>query len=230
MADECLICGAELEYLPQEVRMTCALCGKEEMTPCRCANGHYVCNECHMEGLSSFFSVCLRSTSCDPVAILEELMALPFCHMHGPEHHVLAGASLLTACRNAGAEIDLPAALQQMHQRGKQVPGGICGLWGSCGAGISTGICVSILSGATPLSAESWGLANRMTAAALEKIGSVGGPRCCKRDSYLALLAAVPFLAEHFGICLQPHTPVCSRSAQNNQCLQGSCPFFAAGA
>lgn len=37
-----------------------------------------------------------------------------------------------------------------------------------------------------------------MTAGALRAIGEIGGPRCCKRDSYLSVLAAVPYVA--FGI------------------------------
>lgn len=28
------------------------------------------------------------------------------CHMHGPEHHVMVGAALLTAYKNAGGAID----------------------------------------------------------------------------------------------------------------------------
>lgn len=29
------------------------------------------------------------------------------CHMHGPEHHIMVGAALLTAYKNAGGDIDL---------------------------------------------------------------------------------------------------------------------------
>ena len=60
----------------------------------------------------------------------ETMMALPFCHMHGPEHHVMVGAALLTAYKNAGGDIDLPDALGEMMRRGKSVPGGACGFWG----------------------------------------------------------------------------------------------------
>ena len=87
-----------------------------------------------------------------------------------------------------------------MMHRGKTVPGGACGFWGACGAGISAGMFISIISGSTPLAVEPWGLANRMTSRALEAIGAVGGPRCCKRDSYLSILAAVEYVKEHFGV------------------------------
>jgi len=223
--EECLICKAPLEYLEREEPMECAICGKKEPSRTRCTAGHYVCSECHTAGIDSIMGVCLAETSRDPIVIMEKLMSLPFCHMHGPEHHTMVGAALLTAYRNAGGELELESALREMRARGKQVPGGACGFWGACGAGVSTGIFFSIVNGTTPLSGETWALGNQMTSAALGAIGSVGGPRCCKRDSYLAVLAAVDFTAKHLGVQMEKHTPTCSRSAQNNQCLGSRCPF-----
>ncbi|MBQ5390561.1 MAG: alanine:cation symporter family protein, partial [Clostridia bacterium] len=55
------------------------------------------------------------------------------------------GAALLAAYKNSGGEVDLENALMEMYNRGKQVPGGICGLWGSCGAAVSSGIFISII-------------------------------------------------------------------------------------
>ena len=71
-------------------------------------------------------------------------MSMSFCHMHGPEHHIMVGAALLTAYKNAGGNIDLNKALLEMYSRGKDVPGGVCGFWGACGAAISTGMYMSI--------------------------------------------------------------------------------------
>jgi hypothetical protein len=88
---------------------------------------------------------------------------------------------------------------------------------------------VSIVLGATPLATEAWGLANRMTARALAAIGAVGGPRCCKRDSYLAVREAVPFAAECMGVRMELGEIVCTRSAQNSQCIGRRCPFSGAG-
>ena len=225
MNEECLICGAPLEYLREDVEMECAVCHKKERSRTRCVNGHYVCSACHTAGMDSMFGVCLSEQSKDPIRILNRLMALPFCHMHGPEHHVLVGAALLTAYRNAGGRVDLPKALTEIKKRGQDVPGGACGFWGACGAGISAGIFVSVISGSTPLAEEPFGLANRMTARALEAIGAVGGPRCCKRDSYLSVLAAIDFVQEHFGVEMQKSEIVCGYSAQNNQCIGSRCPF-----
>ena len=122
-------------------------------------------------------------------------------------------------------EIDLHTALIEMMNRGKSVPGGACGFWGACGAGISAGMFVSIISKSTPLTAEPFGLSNLMTSKALEQIGTIGGPRCCKRDSFLSILAAVDFVREHFGIEMERQEIICDYSAQNNQCIGIRCPF-----
>ena len=225
MKEECLICQAPLVYLEADELMECAICHRRERSKTRCINGHYVCNECHMSGLDSIIGLCLKETSRDPVEIIEKMMALPFCHMHGPEHHVMVGASLLTAYRNAGGELDLEPALTEMLNRGKSVPGGACGFWGACGAGISSGMFVSIISKSTPLAEEPFALSHRMTAKSLGAIGGIGGPRCCKRDSYLSLLSAVDFVRENFGVQMEKADIVCSRSAQNNQCIGKRCPF-----
>ena len=227
MNEECVICKAPLEYLNEDIPMECALCHKQERSKTRCVNGHYVCNECHTRGIDSIFGLCLSENSKDPIEIINKMMALPFCHMHGPEHHIMVGAALLTAYKNAGGGIDLMKALSEIKSRGQQVPGGACGFWGACGAGISAGIFISVISGSTPLSGEPWGLSNRMTAKALEAIGAVGGPRCCKRDSFLSILAAVDFVKEHFGIEMEKPKIVCGHSAKNNQCLGARCPFSA---
>ena len=206
--------------------MACAICGKAEPSKTRCIKGHYVCSECHTPGMDSILGLCLSETSKDPLEILEKMMAMPFCHMHGPEHHVMVGAALLTAYKNAGGTIDLPKALREMYRRGKAVPGGACGFWGACGAGISAGQFMAIATDSTPLAAEPWGLSNQMTAKVLESIGKNGGPRCCKRDSYLSMHAAIDFTAEQLGVHMEKSTPVCTRSHQNNQCIGTRCPFF----
>ncbi len=226
MNEECLICQAPLEYLKEDREMECVICHKKQLSKTRCINGHYVCNECHMQGIDRLLAMCMEETSADPVVILDKMMSMPFCHMHGPEHHVMVGMAILTAYKNAGGSIDLEQALMEMNNRGKSVPGGACGFWGACGAGISAGMAVSIITGSTPLSKESFGLSHKMTSAALGAIGEIGGPRCCKRDSWLSILKAVEFIKENLGIEMEtPKRIICSYSKQNNQCIGKRCPF-----
>ncbi len=229
MNDECLICKERLEYIEQDEMMECSVCHKKENSKTRCVNGHYVCNECHSRGMDSIIGVCLKETSKNPVLILEKMMSLAFCHMHGPEHHVMTGAALLTAYRNAGGDIDLNPAVIEMLGRGKSVPGGACGFWGACGAGISSGMFVSIISKATPLTQKPFGLSNLMTAKSLKSIGEIGGPRCCKRNSWLSILSAVDFVKDNFGVEMEKSDIVCGHSAKNNQCIGKRCPFSSLG-
>ena len=225
MKEECLICKAPLEYLEKDILMECEICHKKEISKTRCINGHYVCNDCHTQGLDSIIGLCLKETSKNPIAIIEKMMSLPFCHMHGPEHHVMVGTALLTAYKNAGGDIDLHSSLTEMMNRGKSVPGGACGFWGACGAGISTGMFISIISKSTPLTNEPFALSHKMTAKSLGHIGEIGGPRCCKRDSFLSIHAAVDFVKDYFGIEMEKQKIVCSFSSQNNQCIGKRCPF-----
>lgn len=225
MKEECLICKAPLEYLTEDVEMECAVCHKKELSKTRCINGHYVCNECHMQGMDSIWGICLSDKSRNPVEIIRKMMKLPFCHMHGPEHHIMVGAALLTAYRNAGGNIDLEAALTEIKNRGSKVPGGVCGFWGACGAGISSGMFISIITGSTPMKEKEFGLSNQMTAHSLNAIGKIGGARCCKRDSFLSIQQAVEFVKEHLNVEMELDEIVCDFAHLNNQCIGKRCPF-----
>jgi hypothetical protein len=52
---------------------------------------------------------CLEQTSTSPYQVFRDVARQDFVRMHGPEHHVLDGAALLTAYRNAGGSVDLPS-------------------------------------------------------------------------------------------------------------------------
>lgn len=174
----------------------------------------------------SILEICLTAKSTNPIYILEQLMSLPTIPMHGPIHHVLVGSALLTAYRNAGGDINLKEALIELEKRAANVPGGACGFWGACGACISTGMFVSIVTKASPLTNESWGLANSMTSRALARLAAIGGPRCCKRNSYLAVTEAVTFTADRLGIQMDITDITCTRSSHNSHCIGADrCPF-----
>lgn len=226
--NNCLICGAELEYFQIPRTMQCSICRKEYETTAACKDGHFICDTCHMkEGVGSIRQICMESKSKNPIVMMQQIMAKPELYMHGPEHHVLVGATLLTAYYNSGGKIDFVFALDEMLRRGQQIPGGACGYWGCCGAGISTGIFISIITEATPLHKEEWGMANQMTAQALQAIGSLGGPRCCKRDSFTAVKEAVLFVNEQFHVQMElPDQIVCGFSKWNEQCKKDACPYY----
>lgn len=169
--------------------------------------------------------LCLAETSKNPVEILLNLAKSLECPVHNPVHHILVGSALLTAFKNAGGKIDLEKSLAELKTRAQQVPGGACGYWGACGAGISSGMFVSIVTGSNPLKNEEWKLSNLMTATSLGAIGEVGGPRCCKRNSYIAITEAVNFAKEHLGVEMELEKIKCIHFSENNQCIGARCPF-----
>ena len=208
--------------------MHCEICGKSFEGHAVCENGHYVCDACHASPAEGVVrSVVLNSSSKDPVDIADEIMASSFVHMHGPEHHFIVGASLLCAFCNTYGGVDLENALNAVISRGKKVPGGFCGMAGCCGAAVSAGIFLSVILKATPMSKEEWALSNRMTSRCLEAVSRLGGPRCCKRDSYTTILAAAEFLREELGKPLGVSDEIlCSHFGENAECLKVECPYF----
>lgn len=251
----CLICGKPVVYYEKAKQMECVICRRQFESHAGCEDGHYVCDECHGEkGIQIIMEGCKNCVSKNPVEILKDLMENPYIYMHGPEHHVMVGAALLTAYYNCGgfagdktagqdiASEDQTAeaaeagekarrrfedALEEMEKRGREYPGGSCGFWGCCGAAVSTGMFMSIITKATPLTGKSWGLSNRMTAGALKAIGELGGPRCCKRNSFTAAVAAVKFVEENLGVRMElPEEIRCEFSEENQECLQRGCPYY----
>ena len=135
---------------------------------------------------------CLNEKSKNPITVFNRIAQKDFIRIHGPEHHVLDGAALLTAFYNAGGQIDLQTSLNELMKRGLQMPGATCGMWGVCGAVTSMGAALSIIDGTGPLSTDaSWGKHMEFTSKALECMSKVGGPRCCKRDAFLSFQKAI---------------------------------------
>ena len=139
----------------------------------------------------------------------------------------MVGAALLTAYRNCGGEVAYEDALEEMKKRGSEYPGGACGMWGCCGAAVSAGIFMSIITKANPLTGTSWRYSNQMTSRALGAIAKLGGPRCCKRDSFTAAKEAAAFVQESLGIDMElPKKIQCDFSQENQQCLKKHCPYY----
>jgi hypothetical protein len=226
-ASGCLVCGDPLAYQASATPVTCALCGAAGTSPVVCLSGHFVCDGCHAAPAREVIErVCLASGSTDPVALATGLMRHHSLKLHGPEHHFLVPAALLTAYANATGRADEKARLlTEAQRRADAVPGGFCGFNGACGAGIGAGIFASVATGATPLARQPWGTANQATGRALTVIGGLGGPRCCKRTTWLAVLSGVRVAREALGVRLDGHGPSCEWSERNAECLGAPCPF-----
>lgn len=224
----CLLCGADLVYSRDHTRFVCALCAEEYASNAQCANGHYICDSCHgLPALDLIERTCAASSESEPLRLAMALMDNHAMKMHGPEHHFLVPAVLITAYSTVHGSGDKISKLATARKRAEDVKGGFCGFHGTCGAAMGAGIACSVLTGATPLAAEEWRLANLTTAACLTAIGEAGGPRCCKRDTFLALIAGRDFLNKHIDAGLPvADAPICHHSAKNKECIRGRCQFY----
>lgn len=224
----CLVCGVDLIYSDQPRQLPCALCSEVFLTHASCEQGHFICDRCHgLPALDMIERTCQASAETDPLRLANSLMRNPAIKMHGPEHHFLVPAVLVTAWCSVHGDERKTERLATARKRAEDVKGGFCGFHGTCGAAMGAGIACSIITGATPLARNEWRLSNLMTAACLTAIGEAGGPRCCKRDTFLALLVGRDFLNRHLNAGLPAGIqPVCSFAANNRECLATDCRFF----
>ncbi len=179
------------------------------------------------ERAKKIIEACLQEKSKNPVDIFYNIAHMVFVRIHGPEHHVLDGAALLTAYYNAGGKIELSTSLNELMKRGLQMPGATCGMWGVCGAVSSMGAALSIIDGTGPLSTDStWGKHMEFTSKALCSLSQVGGPRCCKRDAFMSFQKAIEYINENYDVELEKTSIECCFSEKNEQCIKERCPFY----
>jgi hypothetical protein len=223
---DCLFCNAGLNDSEKKETQRCIYCGEEGVS---CPSGHYICNTCQTKNVQDLIvDYCLGMPSRNPVEIATTLMKFPEFRMHCPDHHFLVPAVLLSAyCKTKRKKGKLREWIKAAQNRAEKVPGAFCGTHGSCGAAVGTGIFVSLVTGATPLKTLEWDLVNSMTGRSLLRMASYGGPRCCKRVTFLAIQEACLFLCERMGVQIDvPQEIRCAFSSRNEQCLKDNCPFY----
>ena len=223
----CAVCGDEKLPLDEKAVYVCDICGQAFEADTTCRGGHFVCGTCRQKAARrEIVGYCLESRQTDPYDLTQALMKLPGVAMHGPEHHLLLTAALLTAYCNATGRDPLPQLLEEADRRSIQVPGGACGLWGICGAAVGAGIYASILSGSSPYAEEEWKTSGQLTARCADAISKQGGPRCCKRDCFTALKEAVVYSNEQLHTDFGAPDRTCLFYVNNRECKGKDCPFF----
>lgn len=222
----CLICGDELVY-GEANNHVCSLCGKSFSSSVVCKQGHYICDDCHrIDALEYLYTYVIKTDETNPIVMLEAVMAHPSFNMHGPEHHYLIPAIFLTAICNAGYLVP-DNYWTLLIIRCAQLPGGTCGYWGACSSALGAGITTSILTSCTPLSnSPAYSQVHEASRDAIDRIATIGGPRCCKRNTFLAAEALSNFLETTMNIQLPTSTYQCSHMKRNKECLTLKCPFF----
>lgn len=73
------------------------------------------------ERANKIIEACLHEVSKNSIEIFKNIAKSDFVRIHGPEHHILDGAAILTAFYNAGGEIDLQTSLQEQKRNLKSI-------------------------------------------------------------------------------------------------------------
>jgi len=146
--------------------------------------------------------------------------------VHGVWHHALIGEILLVCLRNAGHPItdDL---IDEVIDRGRQIPGGSCGFLGVCGALASAASAYSILLGSTPVATAPRERLLVFSEKLFARLSKIGGSRCCKKSSYAALEVARDEFADlGFELPEEEFEGRCPFLASNDTCDGEACVFF----
>lgn len=168
----------------------------------------------------------LKQESKNPLEIVRNIMHMDFISIHGPEHHLLDGASFLAAYKNAGGNIDLQYALDELTNRTIKMPGAMCGYWGVCGSTASLGASLAIINHTGPLTDNDYYKDNmEYTSKVIQIMSKIGGPRCCKRNAFISIINAVNFVKEKYNVKLELDKITCEFSSLNQQCIKERCPF-----
>ena len=174
------------------------------------------------------YNYCLASQETDSIKLVNRIMDFKKVSMHGPIHHFIVPAVLLTCYNNltGGDKKTLSKQLKIAAARAKVVPGGNCANCGACGAALGYGQFASIITENSPLSTDSWSKVMEITSLCSLEISKHGGPRCCKRDVYLALITGSRELNKHFDINIKADKPLCKYFPKNQECLKQKCLFY----
>ena len=233
-SDKCEICLKNLIYAtkPEDYKdLTCEFCGKIFDSNIFCEDGHYICDGCHSKGpIEIIERICEETNIKDPYDLADVVMTHPNFKVYGPEHHVLTPAVILTSLKNNnikkpdGTEITF-FNIKEAIRRASKIPGGWCGFYGSCGAGMGSGVAISVFTGATPATNYPRTLANQITSRSLNKIAD-NLEHCCKRSVKLAICETLNFLKEIYDIELNYNYNKCKFSKINDKCEKVNCPIF----
>lgn len=200
----------------------CLFCGNEEPAEFRCANGHYVCEDCRTADPREMVArICERSKETDPLALWHLVTAHGVFHGHGPQFHFVLMPVLIAVLRNRGLADIASDAVRKAIGRLSEIPALSCADTGLCGVGASAGAVVSLLNGATPVSDGERRAVLRASGNAMLAIARHPGGRCCRQSALATLEAVWVFLREDLGLALEPIAVRCRHFARVADCKAG---------
>ena len=138
--------------------------------------------------------ICLKEKSKNPYMIWRKLIKFSNVPMHGPIHHIIDGAAFMTAMYNAGVKFNLDTALDELANRGSDMPGATCGKWGMCGSASSVGAALAIIHETGPLSSNEYYKHN------LQLVSNVLLKVSVKETDFLRLKLLLSLLVKHTAL------------------------------
>jgi hypothetical protein len=141
--------------------------------------------------------------------------------------HGLLPAVLINSLKNNGYDFT-ERDVREAFTRGFKLPAAGCGFCGVCGATSGAGIVVSMILKSTPFHDEERAAALGASLIAAGKLKEIGGVRCCRMSSYIAIDETIEILKK-YNISLPEknlgrHCPINSRL--NDECNGNKCPYF----
>lgn len=223
----CMVCQTPLVYGVAEQMHTCYYCGEVKRTSVTCKEGHYVCDACHSkEALVVIEHICSASKEKDMLKLFKQIRSHPSIPKHGPEHHAMVPAIIVTAYKNSGGEVS-ENALQTALSRGSGIIGGACGFLGLCGAASGVGIGFAVIVQSSPVTTTSRQTAQKVTHTVLGEISQYEAARCCNREVWTALSIASKLSETFLHVKLEALPDFkCDQKKFNQYCYGKNCPIF----
>lgn len=225
----CVLCGDDLLKLENKLINRCDFCGKTGKISHECKSMHMICEDCMRIPVTEYIeAACLNYKGIDPIELAVQIMNSPVIKMHGSEHHFIVPAVLLSCVHNLKkTEENLKDKLAKALDRAlAETPNKCAYHGGSCGAAFGTGVFLSIYLGRELYDEDEWSVSTSIVADSLKKVAEHGGPRCCKRDTYFALMASAEFLRDKFAVVLPISEAKCTFSHRNHSCGKEECDFY----
>jgi hypothetical protein len=178
------------------------------------------------EGIITVY--CMDSRSINPTSMARDIMKHSEMRMHGPEHHYLTAAVIVTAyCNEKDLVPEKTEMLKKALFRTGTILPGACGLYGVCGDVQAVGAAISIILGVTPFSTDDLKVLNAITGKCQQRMAGHKGPRCCKRATFLNIYEAAKCMNSILktGFIIE-EAKTCEFSRLNESCSMGGCQFY----
>ncbi|MCD6585893.1 MAG: methyltransferase domain-containing protein [Desulfobacteraceae bacterium] len=223
----CMVCGSPLTYLENNQQKKCAFCGIAKTANAVCENGHFVCDDCHSSSAIDIVRlICLNTDETDMIDLFNMIRCHPSIPLHGPEYHFIVPGVIVATYRNLGGKVS-DTDIQTAIDRGKTIPGGVCGFWGGCGAALGTGTAFAVLLKGNPIKARERKIVQQITGIIINKINKLEAARCCQRESWTALKMAAELSKQYLEIPLRADGAThCTQQSKNKECMGKGCPYI----